>query len=323
MPGRPRRSRGTSSAAAVPLVQATATGPTGRLRDPERDEPARPLVEKDVQPDTRVRARARARAASIEIRATATRDDAARDELVDEAPTRRPGSAPRRSHRRRRGSSPSAMSRPQAACVSAVPVRTGISSRPVAVRTRVERSQRERPRGEAEQPPLDQARRSHRPGRRPRRRRSSGTRRSRASRTAPALRGSPSRTASVCLPAAASVAMSRRLFATRIATASRPSTAPHHHASAVHRLDHHERRAARGHQAEEHEHHQLAEARAPRTDAGRRCTGTPRRSRAAPITRMSTGAVAIASARPAKPAAAIAISRRGRAPRAVTRRRSR
>ena len=47
------------------------------------------------------------------------------------------------------------------------------------------------------------------------------------------VRASPSRTASVRFPLAASVGMSRRLFATRIATASSPSAVPAHHASAV------------------------------------------------------------------------------------------
>ena len=46
------------------------------------------------------------------------------------------------------------------------------------------------------------------------------------------VRRSPSRTASVRLPLASSVGMSRRLFATRIATASRPITTPPHQAAA-------------------------------------------------------------------------------------------
>ena len=48
--------------------------------------------------------------------------------------------------------------------------------------------------------------------------------------------------------------------------------------------------------------------RAPRTDAGRRCTRTPPPTRARPRTRIRTGSVTNASASPAKPAAPIATS---------------
>ncbi len=68
------------------------------------------------------------------------------------------------------------------------------------------------------------------------------------------------RTASVRLPLAASVGMSRRLFASRIATASSPIAAPDHHAPAGTRLHLDVCAAADRDEAEEDEHHELPQA---------------------------------------------------------------
>ena len=93
----PRRRPGRSSAAAVPLVVATSTGAPRRLRDPEREEGARSLVQMDVHRDARVaRERESERGRTRARRDTGVRTPP-RDESVDEGRRARERDVRRRS----------------------------------------------------------------------------------------------------------------------------------------------------------------------------------------------------------------------------------
>ena len=146
----------------------------GGAGDAGREERARALVQMHVQVDVGV---ARQREGERR-RARAGREacvaHAAGDEPVDERPRAREVEVGDVHHRPRpsisasitapldwstvASTSPSAVSRPRAACVAAVPVSTGISVASGGRADDLHRTDREHPRGEAEQRPLRQAR---------------------------------------------------------------------------------------------------------------------------------------------------------------------
>ena len=259
---------GKSSAAAVPLVHATATGSRSAFASPSAKNAldARRGARASSCPDA---GRAPARAGSSVSRGRRTRGARRRARARPRAPTRTRTRRRPCSRHRRSSSRPSASSAAKAASRAAVPVSTGISSRPVADPTAsiglmASGHEASASSDHCVMPADSSAMNTSTP----------------APITAKAptmharyrsrVRRSPSRTASVRLPAASSVWTSRRLLATRIASASRPSAAPLHHAAAVTDPPMHERRAAGRHEPEEQEDHQLAEAESrvrPRTAA--------------------------------------------------------
>ena len=155
---------GNSSAAAVPLVQATPTGRRSAFASPS----AKNALERSsrwtctVTPGMSRPARARAASSATRARRTrvaprprrARRSSAAAHarETSPVAITSPAPSAPRSPCAT--SASPSAIESPHAAWSAAVPVSTGIRSRPVARPDALHRPDRERPRDQPEQRPL-------------------------------------------------------------------------------------------------------------------------------------------------------------------------
>ena len=142
---------GRNSAAAVPLVHAIATGRRGAFASPSAknalDRSSRWTCTVDARRDERAPARAassatlarRTRGACRSRRARRRARRRTRGRSAPVAITSAGRSAPRSPRRQPR---PSASSTPHAACAAAVPVRTGIRSRPVAVPTALDRPER-------------------------------------------------------------------------------------------------------------------------------------------------------------------------------------